>query len=138
MRRRWVYFGLLLCFFVASIGFIAPTAAKGRKAKTSWSTKRVEVTLAAGGSTTVTVQLTSGEDLSGAKLVLSDGLASVVQVSPAGSIDLKAHVPVDVTLTLSMPADGKRNYAGNLKLQSGDKAYPKHLQIKIRKPKGKK
>lgn len=138
MRRRWIYGGLLVFFVAASIGFVAPSAAKGKKAKTGWSTKRVEVTLDAGASTTVTVQLTSGEDISGATLVLSDGLSSVVTVSPAGPVDLKANVPVDVTLTLKMPADGVRNYAGNLKVQSGDKAYPKHLQIKIRKPKAKK
>ena len=136
-------FALVACFALTfGTASADPGGGKGRtrakpvKARITWSTARVEQTLAPGQTAEVTVTLTSNVDVDNVTLRVPRGLARIVTVEPASFTSLKAGVATPVKLVFSMPADQAHSQGGVIQVRSGQRALPSHLSVKVTVPGG--
>lgn len=113
-----------------------PNPNKPAKARVTWSVDRVEQTVAPGETVQVPVTLTSSADLSNISLAASGGLAKFVTVAPGTVASLKAGESLNVTLTITMPAEGARCGAGVVKVRAGNRTVPAPLKVKLLLPGG--
>lgn len=145
-RSRLLVTLILLAFSLCAVGVASakpggPTGngsgngdPKPPKARVTWSVPRVDATVAAGETRQVKVTLTASADMTNVTLVPRGGLARVLKVEPSRVATLKAGVPTDVTLTISVPDGGAQCQGGVVQVRSGKKANPAHLQVKVTVP----
>lgn len=107
---------------------------KPAKGRLAWSMKRVERTLTPGQSTTVKVTLTSAVDLQNLKLRVTEELGQIVKVSPDGTFNLSANTPLEVTLTMTLPANAVKSQGGVVQVRMGDRNMAEPLKVKVRVP----
>ncbi len=111
---------------------VAPAALATGKvpAKVSWSQSPVTATLAAGSTYSTTVVFTSTVDLSNVTLRLTPSLKSVVTISPTTFVSITAGTPYTVSISVTLPAHGKRaSYGGTLTVRAGNRAIAKPLPL---------
>ena len=132
-----VLFGLVLALLSVVFQPVASAEKrddKGSKARLTWSTRKVQETLAAGTSKTVTVTFTSSGDLADVQLRVSGGLARFVTVSPGTVASVKANTPVSVQIVMQVPADKAHDQGGVIQVRAGKRNMGKPLQVKIDVP----
>jgi hypothetical protein len=133
---------LLVALIALALGLsVAGTAAakpgrpgngtKPAHAKISWSVPRVEQQVAPGATVRVAVTLTSSADLANVSLVAPGGLVKVLKVEPAALTSLAAGVPANVTLIISVPAEGAHCQSGVLQVRAGNRNIPTPLKVKV-------
>lgn len=139
-RIRPTITALILAIVVLT--FVGPAAAapgkppKARpvKATITWSTPRVEQSLAPGASATVEVTLTSSVDMAEVTFRVPGGLGRVLRVDAGGVTSLQAGVATPMKLIITMPATGAHSQGGVVQVRSGQRAIPTPLSVKINLP----
>jgi hypothetical protein len=87
-----------------------------------------------GQSVSVKVNLTSAVDVQNLKLRVSEELGQIVKVSPDAAFNLKANVPVEVTLTMTLPANAATSQGGVVQVRMGERNMAQPLKVKVRVP----
>ena len=139
-RMRFLLLGSFALLMVLSVVFEGAAYAQGPKndknkaKRLTWDRKRVEATLAPGtAAQPVTVRFTSNRDLGNFQLRVSPELAPYVTVSTTAT-SATAGTPVEVQVTLRMPAANPHTQGGVIQVRSGQRNEGKPLQIKVRMP----
>jgi hypothetical protein len=104
---------------------------KPPQAKLTWSLPSVEQQVMPGETVRVPVTLTSSADLANISLIAPGGLGKVLKVEPAVLTSLTAGVPANVTLVISVPAEGAHCQGGVLQVRAGKKNIPAPLKVKV-------
>lgn len=139
-RRLWVSLLLaaLMAVMVSAVGAAPGQQGKGKgpkeKARMTWSVKRVEQSLAAGATGNATVSLTSNIDVANVTLRIPGGLGRITKVTPAGPFNLKANTPVNVTLTMTVPATAVESQGGVVQVLASGRNMPDSLKVHVRLP----
>ena len=109
------------------------SATNAASAKITWTPAVVDQTIAAGSVYATTVTFTSSDTLTNAPLSYTPSLKDVLVVSPTAFSTITAGISNTVSLTVTIPADAKRQeYNGELMVRVGNAALAGSLKLRFR------
>jgi hypothetical protein len=140
--RHFTSLLLIACMAMLLVSTAAANPGRGtrpgksipRKARVTWTPKKVQQTLSPGQTTTLVATFTSSTDLENVSLRVPGNLARVVTLSPTRFANIKAGEPVKVNVSIAMPAENAKNISGSVQVWVGNKrnvATPLSIIVKL-------